>query len=97
MNCSNVNFQMNRRDFFGRFGFGLGGAALFGMFNRDLGAASAAAANPFKGVTVTPANNRRLRLGGVCAAAKFAVRSVAVPSNNHELNIFIVVSFFRTA
>src|SRR5438105_5016377 len=54
MNCSHVNFQMNRRDFFGRFGFGLGGAALFGLFNRDLGAASVAAANPFKGILDAP-------------------------------------------
>src|SRR5207237_497990 len=33
---------------------GLGGAALFGLFNRDLGAASVAAANPFKGILDAP-------------------------------------------
>ncbi len=35
MNCTSVNFQMNRRDFFGRFGYGLGGAALWSLMSRD--------------------------------------------------------------
>ena len=53
MNCTHVNFQMNRRDFFGRFGLGLGGAALSGLLNgRALGAS--AAANPFQGVLDAP-------------------------------------------
>lgn len=53
MNCTHVNFQMNRRDFFGRFGLGLGGAALFGLLNdRALGAT--AASNPFQGVMDAP-------------------------------------------
>src|SRR5258708_11327512 len=52
MNCRHVNFQMNRRDFFGRFGFGLGGAALFGLLNRDLAAATAP--NPFRGILDHP-------------------------------------------
>jgi hypothetical protein len=54
MNCDHVNFQMNRRDFFGRFGFGLGGAALFGLLNRELAAAPASAANPFRGILDHP-------------------------------------------
>src|SRR6059036_2937712 len=54
MNCTHVNFKMNRRDFFCRFGFGLGGAALFGLFNRDAFAAPAAALNPFKGILDGP-------------------------------------------
>src|SRR5882757_9567507 len=54
MNCDHVNFQMNRRDFFGRFGFGLGGAALFGLLNRELAAAPATAANPFRGILYHP-------------------------------------------
>ena len=53
MNCTHVNFQMNRRDFFGRFGLGLGGMALFGLLNRDtLGAAQPL--NPFKGILDRP-------------------------------------------
>src|SRR5438270_4057874 len=54
MNCTHVNFQMNRRDFFGRFAFGLGGAALFGLFHRDSLATPAAAVNPFKGILDAP-------------------------------------------
>src|SRR5438105_5933513 len=53
MNCAHVNFQMNRRDFFGRFAFGLGGAALFGLFERDATGASSAA-SPFQGVLAGP-------------------------------------------
>jgi len=33
--CSNINYSMNRRDFLGRFGLGLGGVALMGLLNRD--------------------------------------------------------------
>ena len=54
MNCSHINFQMNRREFFGRFGLGLGGAALFGLFDRDLAAAPGGAANLFKGILAAP-------------------------------------------
>src|SRR5687767_14951963 len=59
--CSNVNYSMNRRDFLGRFGLGLGGVALMGLLHRDArGAApaattsSTAAANPFRGVLAAP-------------------------------------------
>jgi hypothetical protein len=51
MFCSHVNFQMNRREFFGRFGLGLGGAALAGLLNSD---ARAASASPFGGVLAQP-------------------------------------------
>jgi hypothetical protein len=51
MNCHHINFEMNRRDFFGRFALGLGGTALFGLLNRD---ALAAAPNPFKGILDQP-------------------------------------------
>ncbi len=44
---------MNRRDFFGRFALGLGGAALFGLLNRDAAAATTAT-SPFKGVLDAP-------------------------------------------
>jgi hypothetical protein len=42
--CSNINYSMNRRDFLGRFGLGLGGAALIGLLNCDAGAAAPATA-----------------------------------------------------
>ena len=35
MNCEHINFRMNRRDFFGRFGLGLGGAALASLWNGE--------------------------------------------------------------
>src|SRR5437867_108876 len=54
MTCTHVNFEMNRREFFGRFALGLGGAALFGLLNRDALAGTAPAANPFKGILDQP-------------------------------------------
>src|SRR6476661_1736390 len=53
MNCSHINFAMNRREFFGRFACGLGGAALFSLLDRDTLAAPAAE-NPFKGILPAP-------------------------------------------
>ncbi len=53
MNCRHVNFQMNRRDFFGRFALGMGGMALCSLLNREtLGAQPAT--NPFKGILGQP-------------------------------------------
>ena len=52
MTCSHVNFQMNRREFFGRFGLGLGGAALFGLLAKDSGAATAS--RPLRGILQAP-------------------------------------------
>src|SRR3954468_24810313 len=52
MTCSHVNFEMNRRDFFGRFGLGLGGAALFGLLASDAPAANAP--NLFRGILSAP-------------------------------------------
>jgi hypothetical protein len=55
MSCNNYNFAMNRREFFGRFGLGLGGAALFGLLRNDLFAGTAARpTNPFKGILAAP-------------------------------------------
>src|SRR5688572_19390119 len=54
MNCTHVNFEMNRRDFFGRFALGMGGMALFGLLNRDAEGAPPIAANPFKGILDKP-------------------------------------------
>ena len=53
MHCAHINFAMNRREFFGRFAFGLGGAALFSLLDRDaFGAVLAGADHP--GVLPTP-------------------------------------------
>ena len=55
MTCSHINFAMNRREFFSRFALGIGGAALFGLFNRDAFAAAASKPeNPFKGILSAP-------------------------------------------
>jgi hypothetical protein len=55
MTCAHINFQMNRRDFFGRFALGLGGMALAGLFERDaLAGAAAKPANPFQGILDAP-------------------------------------------
>lgn len=39
--CNNINYSMNRRDFLGRFGLGMGGVALTGLLNRDARAVDA--------------------------------------------------------
>ncbi len=55
MNCTHINFAMNRREFFGRFAFGLGGAALCGLLDRDAFAAPTLKGdNPFKGILAAP-------------------------------------------
>src|SRR5258705_9474963 len=54
MMCSHINFGMSRRDFFGRFAYGLGGAALFALLGRDAIAAAASIQNPFKGILPPP-------------------------------------------
>jgi hypothetical protein len=55
MNRTHINFSMNRREFFGRFALGIGGAALSTLFYRDaLGAAATMAQHPFKGVLDAP-------------------------------------------
>ena len=41
MTCNHLNFGMTRRDFFGRFALGLGGAALAQMVNAPTDAAEA--------------------------------------------------------
>src|SRR2546426_8118430 len=54
MNCTHINFDMNRREFFGRFGLGLGGAALFGLLSGEAATAGTATVNPFKGILDQP-------------------------------------------
>ena len=73
MNRTHLNFQMNRREFFGRFAFGLGGAALCGLFHRDALAAPGAAASPWRldtlGSPWCPEDQGRYRRGaGACRA-----------------------------
>jgi hypothetical protein len=46
---THINFEMNRRDFFGRFALGLGGAALSGLFRN-----TAAELNPLSGILPSP-------------------------------------------
>jgi hypothetical protein len=50
--CNNIDYSMNRRDFLGRFGLGMGGVALMGLLNRDVRGAITPSAAPasFKGV-----------------------------------------------
>ena len=64
MNCNNIHLDMNRRDFFGRFGLGLGGAALAGLFQGSaFGAPHGQPSNPFQGIlssTHFPARAKRI-------------------------------------
>src|SRR5687767_3916444 len=54
--CDNIDYSMNRRDFLGRFGLGLGGVAMMGLLNRgaSANAPSATSPNPFTGVMPAP-------------------------------------------
>ena len=54
MNCHHLNFQMNRRDFFGRFALGMGGMALFGLLHREALATEQKIASPFTGILDRP-------------------------------------------
>src|SRR5215208_6813334 len=44
--CSNINYSMNRRDFLGRFGLGLGGVALMNLLHQSAPASPPASAKP---------------------------------------------------
>src|SRR3954471_4651078 len=59
--CNNIDYSMNRRDFLGRFGLGLGGVALMNLLNGGGGVTSVARANvpsptpnPFAGILLAP-------------------------------------------
>ena len=54
MNCTHINFAMNRRDFFGRFALGIGGVALSGLLKPEAFAAPARTASPFRGILDAP-------------------------------------------
>jgi hypothetical protein len=64
--CDHMNYSMNRRDFLGRFGLGLGGVALMGLLHRDSAAAST------KAPTTEPSPKS---LGGILAAPHFAPKA----------------------
>src|SRR6201991_522715 len=55
--CTNIDYSMNRRDFLGRFGLGLGGVALMTLLNGSPAASAASSTtieNPFKGILPAP-------------------------------------------
>src|SRR4051812_45617467 len=57
--CNNIDYSMNRRDFLGRFGLGLGGVALMNLLNRGVAPSARAnvpspAPNPFAGILPAP-------------------------------------------
>ncbi len=54
MHCRHVNFGMNRRDFFGRFGLGLGGAALASLLEGEARGASTGPLPTTPGVLPAP-------------------------------------------
>ena len=52
---THINFEMNRRDFFGRFGLGLGGVALTGLLRQGFALeGNPGVSNPFAGVLPGP-------------------------------------------
>jgi hypothetical protein len=64
MTCNNVDYSMNRRDFLGRFGLGLGGVALMGLLHHD------AEGSPSKAVATTQS-----AYNGILSAPHFAPRA----------------------
>src|SRR5918993_220991 len=55
--CNNIDYSMNRRDFLGRFGMGIGGVALMNLLNGSNATSARPTApmdNPFKGVLPSP-------------------------------------------
>ena len=54
MTCNHLNFGMTRREFFGRFGLGLGGVAMAGLFNSGTAGAAARVALPGTGLAGFP-------------------------------------------
>ena len=71
MNCTHLNFAMNRREFFGRFAFGMAGTALFSLLDRD-----AFGATPAK--TRVCVDRNRITGGGVTAGIDFALTLVSI-------------------
>jgi hypothetical protein len=61
MDCRHTNFEMNRRDFFGRFGLGLGGAALSSLLDGEARGAPPGSFDPTPGVLPAPHLTPRAR------------------------------------
>jgi hypothetical protein len=62
MTCNHLHFGMTRREFFGRFALGLGGAALAGLIQSPAAAAKfAKAASPYQGLPGFPSFAPRAR------------------------------------
>src|SRR6476620_9152125 len=85
---------MNRRDFFGRFGLGLGGVALAGLFRERTAwaAGSAAAPSPYQGLPDFPNFPPRARRviylfmsGGPSQMDLFDCKPMLVKMNGQEL------------
>src|SRR5260370_24648746 len=54
MKGTGMRFSRTRRDFFGRFALGIGGAALSGLLKSEVFAAPARTASPFRGTLDAP-------------------------------------------
>jgi hypothetical protein len=57
MFCEHINFDLSRREFFGRFALGVGGMALMQLLQRSARGATlsnTAAASPFRGILEKP-------------------------------------------
>lgn len=54
MFCDHVNFNLSRREFFGRFAMGVGGVALMHLLQRSALGATGPAPSPFKGILAQP-------------------------------------------
>ncbi len=92
MTCSHINFNLSRREFFGRFGLGLGGAALASLVNQTTAQGATVAASGLKGVmggTHFPPKAKRIiylfMSGGPSQLDLFDNKPVLVERNGEEL------------
>src|SRR5262245_54861645 len=93
MTCDHLNFGLTRRDFFGRFALGLGGAALAQLFNAPApAAATTRVASPYVGLPGFPNFAPRARRviylfmsGGPSQMDLFDYKPMLVKMNGQEL------------
>jgi hypothetical protein len=92
MTCSHINFNLSRREFFGRFGLGLGGAALASLVNQTTTQGATPAASGLKGImggTHFPPKAKRIiylfMSGGPSQLDLFDNKPVLVERNGEEL------------
>lgn len=92
MTCSHINFNLTRRDFLGRFGFGLGGAALAGLMTPGSAFGAPSTGTGFKGVlegTHFPPKAKRIiylfMSGGPSQLDLFDPKPVLMERNGEEL------------